>query len=211
MKKRLLAVLEPAAEVTKRKLAIYARVSTLHRQDKGLQAQQRALHDYVAYKQIEPKDVIEFSDEMSGMKKSRPGFDAMMARVRAGEVHTVMVYSFSRFARSMKQLIDSLEEFEKAGIDFVSLSENIDTKGPVGKLIFRIFAALAEFERDQLSERTKLGLRNAVAKGKILGAPKHIQDGEIRKLHSEGMPISDIGKKLGVSRASIYRALKKPA
>jgi hypothetical protein len=91
-----------------RVLAVYSRVST-DKQEKGLEAQQRALAEYIAYQKAE--GVLHFSDELSGMKRSRPGFDKLMAAVRAGEVHTVLVYSFSRFARS-----DATADREPGGV-----------------------------------------------------------------------------------------------
>lgn len=186
-----------------KKLSLYGRVSTL-RQETGLEAQQRALREYQVYKKIPDSDVLEFSDEITGTgKKARPGFEAMMAKVRAGEVHTVLVYSYSRFARNTKQLIDALEEFEKLGVDFVSISEGVDTTTPVGRLMFRFFASLAEFERDQVSERTKLGLKNAVAKGKILGTPDRLNDALVLELHAEGLRYPEIKARTALDLASI--------
>lgn len=188
-----------------RKLAIYSRTSTDH-QGKGLEAQQRALHDYLKYKGV--SDYLEFSDDgVSGAKKSRPGFDKLMAAVRAGQVETVLVYSFSRFARNTKHLLDSLEEFDKLKVAFVSLSENIDTTTPGGRLVFTIFAALAQFEREQIVERVKNGLRNARAKGKILGR-RRIDNSKIqhaRELASTHATAKQIACATGLSVRTVYR------
>lgn len=190
------------------KLALYARTST-DDQKTGLEAQERALREYLTYRKIPAESVLEFRDDgVSGTKRSRPGFDRMMAAVRSGEVKTVLVYSFSRFARNTRHLLDALEEFGERGVSFISLSEQIDTSSSVGKFLFTIFAALAQFERDQTAERVKNGLKNARAKGKRLGAPKRIKDEDIRKLKASGWLIPQIVRELGVSRRSVYRALK---
>jgi DNA invertase Pin-like site-specific DNA recombinase len=146
-----------------KKVALYARVST-EKQEKGLEAQQRALEEYCKTRSID--DFVLFSDEaVSGAKSSRPGLNKMMIDVRAGKIRSVVVYSFSRFARSTTHLLDTLEEFRKLEVTFVSLTENIDTNGPMGKLIFTIFAAIAELRgrrgsssgglRKQLSTMTR--------------------------------------------------------
>lgn len=193
-----------------KKLALYARTST-DKQEKGLEAQQRALHEYLEYKKISEK--LEFFDDgISGsMKKQRPGYDALWKAIRAGEVHTVLVYSFSRFARSTKELIDALDVFEKSEIAFISLSENIDTRTPGGRLVFTIFAGLAQFEREQIVERVKNGLKNARAKGKVLGRPKLREDEPIMDLLQKKLSVKKIAETLGVSRAAVYRAMKSAA
>lgn len=190
----------------KKELATYGRTSTLW-QDKGLEAQERTLNDWC--KANGHKDYYKFSDAgVSGMKSSRPEFDQMMELVRAGKIKTVLVYSFSRFARSTKHLVLALEEFNRLGVAFISHTERIDTSTPMGKCMFTMIAAMAQLERDLTSERVKNGLKNARAKGKVLGTPKRIADKKIRTLRTAGMEIPAIIEKLGVSRASVYRALK---
>ena len=190
-----------------RVLAVYSRVST-DKQEKGLEAQQRALREYVDY--VKAEGVLHFSDEaISGMKRSRPGFDLMMKAVREGRVHTVIVYSFSRFARNTRHLIESLEEFNQRKVAFVSLSEKIDTSGPMGKFLFTIFAGLAQFERDTLAERTKLGLKNARAKGVVLGRRKKDRnEAQILQLVADGVPVLEVARTLGVSRGAVYRTIR---
>lgn len=187
-------------------LAIYSRTST-DKQDTGLEAQQRTLREWC--KANGHTHYLEFSDAgVSGMKSSRPEFNRMMEKVRAGQIKTVLVYSFSRFARSTKHLIDSLEEFNRLGVAFISKTEALDTSSPLGKAMFTIIAALAQLERDLTAERVRNGLRNAVAKGKILGRPKERKDGPILKLHREGLEGKEIAARLGISRFKVYRALK---
>lgn len=190
-----------------KKLAIYSRTST-DKQDTGLEAQQRTLREWC--KSNGHKKYLEFADAgVSGMKSSRPEFNQLMEKVRAGEIGTVLVYSFSRFARSTKHLIEALEEFNRLGVAFISKTEQIDTSTPMGKCMFTMISAMAQLERDLTAERVRNGLRNAVAKGKKLGTPKRIADKKIRKLRESGMEIPAIIAELGVSRASVYRAIKK--
>ncbi len=128
------------------KVAIYSRTST-DRQQSGLEAQRRALEDYCKAKGIEDYVIYEDSG-VSGTKSSRPELDKMMSEVRAKNICMVIVYSFSRFARSTKFLIDTLEEFGGLNVGFVSLTENLDLTTPIGKAMFSIIAALATLERD---------------------------------------------------------------
>jgi DNA invertase Pin-like site-specific DNA recombinase len=190
-----------------KKVALYARVST-EKQEKGLEAQQRALEEYCKTRSID--DFVLFSDEaVSGAKSSRPGLNKMMIDVRAGKIRSVVVYSFSRFARSTTHLLDTLEEFRKLEVTFVSLTENIDTNGPMGKLIFTIFAAIAEFERELIRERVRNGLKNARAKGKQLGRPSETAQhyDEVHALHDQGLTYRKIARQLGISMSAVVRAL----
>lgn len=198
----------PLESTLEKLLAIYSRTST-DKQDTGLEAQQRSLHEWCKANGHEA--FLEFSDAgVSGMKASRPEFNRLMEQVRAGAIHTVLVYSFSRFARSTKHLIDSLEEFNRLGVTFISKTEQIDTSTPIGKAMFTIIAAIAQLERDLTAERVRNGLRNAVAKGKTLGRPKTAgkKSAKVRKLHACGALPEAIAEQLGISRASVYRMLK---
>ena len=128
-----------------KKAALYCRVSTGH-QSTGLEAQVRALRDYCTRYAI--TDYVIYEDEnQSGVKSSRPALDRMMNDVRAGFVERVIVYSFSRYARSVTHLFRALEEFKKAGVGFVSIRESIDTNMPLGSAVFGILGAVAQLER----------------------------------------------------------------
>jgi len=188
------------------KVALYSRTST-DKQDTGLEAQQRALHDWLKYKGV--TDYVEFSDAgVSGTKRSRPGFDRMMVAARAGEINTVLVYSYSRFARNTRHLLESLDEFDKLGIAFVSLRENTDTTTPGGRLVFTIFAGFAQFEREQIVERVNNGLKNARAKGKQLGRRKERDDEELRALHAAGRSFDEIRDATKLPIETVNRVLE---
>src|SRR6185437_4074606 len=138
----------------------------------GLEAQVRALKTYCESNGIANFEV--YSDEgISGTKVSRPEMDRLMADVDRGEIASVIVYSFSRFARSVTHLLQALQKFEQSGVSFISISENLDTRTSTGRFVFTILAALAALEREILVERVKTGLINARAKGKRLGAPRN--------------------------------------
>lgn len=144
----------------------------------------------------------------SGAKISRPQLDRLMAACRRRKFDVVVVYRFDRFARSVKHLVDALSEFNSLGIQFVSLHENVDTTLPQGKLLFHIFAAIAEFERELTRARVRSGLDNARAKGIRLGRPRCSPDvARIRELRDRGVPWCDVARAVGVSPATAKRAL----
>lgn len=185
--------------------AIYLRVST-YNQNSGLEAQQRAILEFCKTRGIENLQI--YSDEgISGAKASRPGLDRLMGDVRSNKVGQVVVYSFSRFARSLKHLLIALDSFRDAGVDFVSVTESLDTSTPVGRTVFSIIASIAELERELIKERVVNGLKNAKAKGKRLGAIKKFNDTLIRELYSKSMSKAEIAKLIGCSRVTVHRAL----
>lgn len=151
-----------------------------------------------------------FSDKISGAQKERPGLKQALNFIRRGD--TLVVWKLDRLGRSLKHLIDTVNELNDRGIGFMSLQEGMDTSTPGGKLIFHVFGALAEFEREIIRERTQAGLKAARARGRLGGRPK-VMDAATLKMAStlmrdKTMPIKDICKKIGVSRATLYRYLQ---
>lgn len=191
----------------KRMIALYARVSTGN-QGTGLESQIRSLRDYC--KNNGHSNVQLFQDEnQSGVKSSRPGLDLMMKEARAGNISKVIVYSFSRYARSVTHLLNALSEFRELNISFLSISENIDTDSPLGSAIFAILGAVSQLERDILVERVKVGLANAKAKGVKLGRKKTRDSGLIRKLYISGMTYAQISRASGASNGSIAAEIRE--
>jgi DNA invertase Pin-like site-specific DNA recombinase len=189
-----------------KKIALYVRTST-DKQEKGLESQIRTLKAHCEREGITDFEV--FADEgVSGTKDSRPGLNRMLSAVRAGTVDGVLVYSFSRFARSTRFLVNMVEEFRKLNVEFSSYTEKVDTTTPAGKLFLTMIAAMAQFERDVTAERVRNGLANARAKGKTLGRPKKRQDAPILMLHHQGTPAAEIATFLGISRGAVYRAIR---
>lgn len=184
-----------------KRVACYARVSTMD-QSTGLESQVRVLTTYCEQNKIE--HVEYFTDEgISGTKSSRPSLDRMMAAVDAGEVSTVVVYSFSRFARSTTHLLNALTKFKAKNVQFISLSERIDTNSAIGVAIFSILASIAQLERDLIADRVKIGLANARAKGKLIGRKKMRDSDLIRKLLKAGMSYRNISIVAKCSHGSV--------
>jgi DNA invertase Pin-like site-specific DNA recombinase len=121
-----------------------------------------------------------------------------------------LVWKLDRLSRSLKDLIGTLDELGHLGIDFISYDNKIDTSSPTGKLVFQIIGAVAEFERNIISERVKAGLRNARRKGKRLGRPpvSPMKIEKAKRLRAEGLSYRKIGKRLGISEGMVRKGLK---
>jgi len=175
----------------------YARVST---DDQNLDAQTDALRMAGAGKL--------FADKISGSKRERPELDRMLDQLRDGDVVTVTKYD--RLARSLKDLLEIVETIRARGAGFRSLSEDIDTTTPAGRLVFHVFASIAQFERERISERTKEGLASARKRGRIGGRPPALtpaQREEVRKMRDdESRSISEISSLFSVSDRTVRRA-----
>lgn len=189
-----------------RRVALYSRVSTAM-QDNGLEAQERALEIFCVAQSI--NNYQKFSDRnISGAKENRPELDRLMAEVASGQISKVVVYSFSRFARSTKHLLTALETFKKFNVEFISLSEQIDTSSAIGTAFFTIIGAISQLERELISERVKNGLKNAVAKGHKVGRPKTRPAQSIISLYEEDYSYRKIAKLLGISHTAVAREVK---
>src|ERR1700688_1685789 len=156
--------------------AIYARVSTANNgQDPRVQT--RELGEFCERRGWTLAEYVDIG--ISGAKEKRPELDRLMADAHKRRFDVVVVWRFDRFdrfARSVSHLLRALETFQSLGIEFVSLSEQMDTSTPTGKMVFTVLGAVAELERSLIVERVKAGLRNARAKGKKLGRPKVFVD-----------------------------------
>lgn len=189
-----------------KKVGLYVRVSTGN-QISGLESQVRALRDYCTRNNI--TDYVIYEDEnQSGTKQSRPALDRMMKDVRDGFIGKVIVYSFSRYARSVTHLLRALEEFKKLDIGFISLTENIDTNTPLGSAVFTILGAVAQLERDLIAERVRNGLANAKAKGIHIGRVKQRDSDLIRKLRASGMTFREVARIAKCSTAAVSAEMK---
>lgn len=187
------------------RVAIYARVSTTnHGQDVTLQTRELPQFAEARGWQI----AREYIDEgVSGSKDSRPELNRLMADAHRRHFDAVVVWKFDRFARSVSHLLRALETFKALGIQFVSLSEQVDTSTPTGKMVFTVLGAVAELERSLIAERVRAGLRNAKAKGKRLGRPRVVVDtARIASLRASGASWPQIARELGVSVGTVYQA-----
>jgi len=173
----------------------YARVST---RDQRLDVQHEALA-------ASGCDKV-FDDTMSGRVAGRPGLQRALDILREGD--TLVVWKLDRLGRSVKQLVDLVSNFEVEGINFVSLTDSIDTSTPAGRFFFHVMASLAEMERELTVERTRAGLETARLKGRVGGRKRVMTDGKVdaaRKLLASGLSPRDVASNLGVSVATLYR------
>ena len=188
------------------RVATYLRVST---KDQSIAQQRKALKDLARARGW--KIIKEFSDEgMSALKVDRPGYLKLMEAARKRQVDAVLVFKFDRFARSFKQLIDSLEEFRCLGVEFISYTENIDTSTPAGKAMFQMIATFAEFERSMISEATRARLKAMKNLGVKLGRPKTIDDQRVLDYANKYPKKSQriIARALKVSLGTVNRILR---
>jgi DNA invertase Pin-like site-specific DNA recombinase len=192
--------------VSTTRVAVYARVSTTnHGQDVTLQT--RELQQFAEARGWNMVGSY-IDDGVSGAKDSRPELNRLMADAHKRCFDVVAVWRFDRFARSVSHLLRALETFSALGIAFVSLSEQMDTTTPTGKMVFTVLGAVAELERSLITERVRAGIRNARAKGKTLGRPRLIVDAaRIGRLRAQGRSIRDIADDLGYSRGLVHKTL----
>src|ERR1700745_850420 len=186
------------------RVAIYARVSTSNNgQDPAMQT--RELRDYADRRGWTIAG--EYVDVgISGTKEKRPELDRLLADAHRRRFDAGVVWEFDRFASSVSHLLRALETFQSLGIEFVSLTEGVDTSTPMGKMVFTVLGAVAELERSLIVERVKAGLRNARAKGKRLGRPRRVVDvSRVATLRSQGIGWREIAGELGVGVGTLYR------
>ena len=174
----------------------YARVST---EDQSLDGQLDALKLAGAEKV--------YADKITGMARSRPELDRLFDQLRQGDVVTVTKYD--RLARSLRDLLDIVDTIQAQGAGFRSLAEDIDTTTPAGRLVFHVFASIAQFERERISERTKEGLEAARKRGRVGGRPPALspvqRDAVKRMRDDEGRNLPDIARIFEVSVKTIRR------
>ena len=178
----------------------YARVST---KDQHLYMQEDAL------KSAGCEEI--YHDIASGVKSIRPGLEKALSYLRAGDV--LMVWKLDRLGRSIGHLIQTIKDLSEKSIGFKSIQENIDTTTSGGKLIFHIFGALAEFERELIRERTNTGLQAARARGRVGGRPPLLNNKKVKKMlehySDKKLTVGDICKIYNISKPSFYNYLKK--
>jgi DNA invertase Pin-like site-specific DNA recombinase len=177
----------------------YARVST-NEQNLDLQ------RDALLKAGVSAKDI--YTDKITGVKADRPGLTLAISHLRKGD--TLIAWRLDRLGRSLKHLIETVTRLKEQGVSFKSLMENIDTSTATGTLVFQIFGALAEFERNLIKERTVAGLHAARARGRTGGRPKRNPDERkialAKKLYNENMlSIPEILKTLNISKSTLYR------
>lgn len=178
----------------------YARVST---EDQKLDLQKDAL--------IKAGCSIIYEEQKSGKDLERPELKNCLKALREGD--TLVVWKLDRLGRSVSDLVKIVEDLAGRGIFFNTLSENIDSSTPIGKLQFHVFSAMAEYERALIRERTKAGLAAAKARGRKGGRKTKLNEKQLREikalLKDPEITVSDVAEKYGVSRATLYRAINQ--
>jgi len=177
----------------------YARISTV---SQTLDQQRDALHAAG----VVPDRV--YVDQMSGARTNRPGLDELLRTARDGD--EIVVVALDRLGRSMSHVIEVVSSLVERGIVLKSLRENVDFATPTGRMVAGIFASLAEYERELIRERAAAARAAAAARGRHIGRPKALSTDQTQlaqRMHASGENISTISRALGVSRATIYRAL----
>ena len=190
----------------KQKVAIYARVST---DKQKVDMQLRELRDFIKRSGWTVYD--EFIDQgYTGSNTRRPAFKDLMHEASKRKFDILLVWKLDRLSRSLKDLINTLDELGHLDIHFISYDNNLDTTTPTGKLVFQIIGAVAEFEKDIIRERVVAGLANARQKGKRLGRPT-IHNSVMEKakeLRKQGLSFRKIEKQLGLGEGTIRKKLK---
>ncbi len=198
------------AKGNEKRCAIYVRVSS---DSQKVDLQETELREFAARRGWSVIRV--FADKgISGAKETRPALNQLMTECRLRRVDIVAVWKFDRLARSVKQLVTTLDEFHTLGIDFVSLTEQIDTSTAMGKMTFHVLGAVAELERALIGERTVAGLREARRKGKRLGRPPgKLNSDLIAKIKADRMngtmSLRKLARKHGLTLWSVQRLVER--
>jgi len=196
--------LPPEALPTKAKpkrAALYCRIST---GEQHLETQLLDLRELA--KQRGYEIVHEYTDVVSGTKSKRPGLDQLLADARRHRFDLVLIAAFDRVARNVRHFLEVLDELNHLGIEFMSLRENIDTSGPLGRAIVVIVGAIAGLEASLIAERVRAGMRRAKLEGRRIGrAPLNIDRQQVVADRLSGMSLTEVSKKYHVSRATVCR------
>jgi DNA invertase Pin-like site-specific DNA recombinase len=189
----------------KKRAAIYARVST---GDRYLETQ---LYDLREMAELRGYEIVpEYTDVISGAKSKRPGLDQLLVDARRHRFDIVLVAAFDRVARSVRHLLEVLDELSHLNIEFISLRENIDTGGPLGRAMVVIVGAIAEPEKSLIVEGVRAGMRRAKLEGRPIGrATLDVDRSQVVADRLSGMSLTDAAKKYCVSRATVCRLVKE--
>jgi DNA invertase Pin-like site-specific DNA recombinase len=189
-----------------KRAALYIRVSTI---DQHPETQLHDLRQFASQRGLQI--VREYTDHgFSGTKARRPALDELMEDARRHRFDVLMVWSIDRLARSTKHLLQTLDELNGRGIQFLSQREAIDTEGPLGRAIIVIVSAMAELERCIMIERVRAGMRRAKIEGRRIGrAPLNVNRVVLLRDRERGLSLNQLAKAHGISKASVCRVLRE--
>ena len=189
----------------RKRAAIYCRVST---GDQHLETQLLDLRELAKQRGLEV--VREYTDVISGAKAKRPGLNELVTDARRHRFDVVLVAAFDRIARNVRHFLEVLDELSHLNIQFISLRENIDTGGPLGRAMLTIIGAIAELERSLIVERVKSGMRRAKLEGRRIGrTPLNIDREQVVVDRRSGMSLTKVASKHHISRASVCRLMRE--
>jgi DNA invertase Pin-like site-specific DNA recombinase len=188
-----------------KRAVLYSRIST---GDQHLETQLLDLRQMAKQRGLEI--VREYSDVISGAKSKRPGLDQLMSDARRRHFDVLLVAAFDRIARNVRHFLEVLDELNHLNIQFMSLRENIDTGGPLGRAMLTIIGAIAELERSLIIERVRAGMRRAKLEGRRIGrAPLNIDREQVVEDRRSGMSLTKVARNRHISRASVCRLVKE--
>jgi len=186
-----------------KRIAIYVRVSTT---EQSVDLQLRELNEFVSNRGWKSVEVYE--DQVSGTTSNRPALKKLLKDCRSRKVDLVICWRMDRLFRSLSNLIAIIQEFNDLGIEFIALRDQIDMTTASGRLMIHLLGAFAEFEANLIKERVRAGIATARSKGKILGRPRRICRNTVRSYRSQGLSISAIAIKIGVTKGAVSKILK---
>ncbi len=185
--------------------ALYLRVSTL---DQHPETQLHDLRQMAAQRGLRVAGVYE--DRITGARASRPGLDRLMSDAHQGKFQVLVVWSCDRLARSVRHFLETLDELNRLGVEFLSFREQLDTGGPLGRAVVIIVGAIAELERSLIVERVRAGLRRAKLEGRRLGRPPmQVNREALWEDRQRGRSITDLAQAYHISRSSVCKLLKE--
>jgi DNA invertase Pin-like site-specific DNA recombinase len=190
-----------------KRAAIYGRVSTV---DQHPESQLLDLRQLAQQRNLQiTKEYIDHG--VSGVRVRRPALDQLMVDAHRGQFDVVLIWSFDRLARSVRHLLDTLDELGHLGVEFISMRESIDTAGPLGRALLIIIAAISELERSLIIERVRCGMRRAKLEGRRIGRrPFEVDRAAIVRDRERGLSLGQLAKCYQISRTSVRRVLQSP-
>ena len=190
-----------------KRAALYMRVSSLDQHPETQLFDLRQMASQRGYEIVQ-----EYTDRISGAKARRPGLDELMRDARRGRFDVVLVWASDRMARSVRHFLQTLDELNQFGVEFVSFREPIDTGGPLGRAIMVIIGAIAELERGLIRERVLSGMRRARLEGRHIGRqPLELDRAAILRDRQRGQSLGQLARNYSVSRTTIHRVLQEQA
>lgn len=189
-----------------KKIGVYVRVSTKDKQD--INTQLIPLREYIDRNKFDIcKEYVDIGE--SGSKEKRPAFNSLLEDIRKGKINTIIVYKLDRIGRSTQHLLKLFEEFNKRGIEFISLTQNIDTTTPEGRLFLKMLMIVAEYEREIIVSRVNDGIKRARKENKRLGRPKKkLNIYEAIRKQNEGDSLREISKQMEIPLSTLARKIK---